>query len=66
MTADQIEYNKLLRRYEKAVDYFEKETIPQEKKLTFLEDYQKILIGLSVLMLKIGNMEDEEVLGGFR
>ena len=65
MTADQLEYNKLLRRYEKAVDYFEKETIPQEKKLIFLEDFQKILMSLSVLMAKIENMTDEEVLKGF-
>jgi len=65
MTADQIEYNKLLMRYEKAVDYFEKETIPQEKKLIFLEDFQKILMSLSVLMAKIENMTDEEVLKGF-
>jgi len=65
MTADQLEYNKLLRRYEKAVDYFEKETIPQEKKLIFLEDFQRILMSLSVLMAKIENMTDEEVLKGF-
>ena len=65
MTADQLEYNKLLMRYEKAVDYFEQETIPQEKKLIFLEDFQRILMSLSVLMAKIENMTDEEVVKGF-
>ena len=65
MTADQLEYNKLLMRYEKAVDYFEQETILQEKKLIFLEDFQRILMSLSVLMAKIENMTDEEVLKGF-
>ena len=65
MTADQIKYNKLLSRFYKALDYFENEDIPWEEKEKQLENYQEILKGLNVLMAKIENITDKEVLKGF-
>jgi len=65
MTADQLEYNKLLSRFYKALDYFENEDIPWEEKEKQLKNYQEILKGLNVLMAKIENITDEEVLKGF-
>ena len=66
MTADQIEYNKLLDRFYKALDYFENEDIPWEEKEKQLENYQAILNGLNTCLSNIKIFTDDEVLGGFK
>lgn len=58
------QYNKLLQRYKKAEEYFNRD-IPQEQKEQFLNNYIEVLNGLSNLLLKIEIYEDEEVLEGF-
>ena len=59
------EYNKLLDRFYKALDYFESE-VPQEEKEKQLENYQAILKGLNVCLSKIKIFTANEVLGGFK
>ena len=66
MTVDQIEYNKLLDRFYKALDYFENEDIPWEEKEKQLENFKAILTGLNVCLSNIKIFTDDEVLGGFK
>ena len=66
MTADQIEYNKLLDRFYNALDYFENGKIPWEEKEKQLENYKVILNGLNALLGKIKIFTEDEVLVGFK
>ena len=59
------EYNKQLDRFYKAERFFEDESIPYSQKEKFLPDYQKLLIGLSKLLRKIGAYTPKEVMEGF-
>lgn len=61
----QREYNKLLSRYHKANEYFDRDDVSQEDKKKYLSDYQKILKGLSYLLNKITIYTNKEVLEGF-
>jgi len=65
MTADQLEYNKLLDRFYKAEKYFESE-VPQKEKEKQLENYKVILNGLNVCLSNIKIFTANEVLGGFK
>jgi len=59
------EYNIQLDRFHKAERFFEDESIPYSQKEKFLPDYQKLLIGLSKLLRKIGTYTPKEVMEGF-
>lgn len=59
------EYNIQLDRFHKAERFFEDESIPYSQKEKFLPDYQKLLIGLSKLLRKIGVYTPKEVMEGF-
>lgn len=61
-----IEYNKLLGRYKKAIEFFNNESVSQESKEKFLPDFQKVLEGLNYLLNKIFVYSKEEVLEGFK
>jgi len=60
------EYNKLLDRYYKADKYFEDENIPIKIRHEQLENYQKILLELSRLLVIIKNYTNKEALEGFK
>ena len=57
------EYNKQLKRYEKAIEYFDSNAMDKEQ---YLSDFQKLLAGLSDLLKKIGVYAQEEVWNGFK
>lgn len=67
MTVSQAkkEYNIQLERFHKAERFFEDESISYSQKEKFLPDYQKLLIGLSKLLRKIGAYTPKEVMEGF-
>jgi len=58
----QREYNEQLKRYYKALDYFDSDAKDKEK---HFKDFQKLLLGLSSLLRMIGIYTPEEVLNGF-
>lgn len=58
------EYNKLLQRFNKANEYFEKD-IPQIEKEKFLDDFIEVLTGLNYLLSRIEVYTRQEVLEGF-
>ena len=58
-------YNEQLKRYYKAVKYFEREDITQEQKEENLNNYKIVLNNLNYLLSKVGSFEEDEVLGGF-
>lgn len=59
------EYNNQLKRYNKAVEYFEREDITQQQKEDNLDNYKQVLNNLNHLLGKIGVHGVEEVLEGF-
>ena len=62
----QIEYNKLLERFNKANEYFERTDISHEEKEKFLDNFQEVLKGLNYLLSKIEVYTKQEVLEGFK
>ena len=58
-------YNKLLKRYEKAGEYFDRKDISQTEKETQLENFQEVLNGLNYYLDKISIFTSQEVLEGF-
>lgn len=60
-----IEYNKLLKRYHKANEYFDREDVTQEEKEKFLIQFQEVLQGLNYLLGKIEVYTKQQVLEGF-
>jgi len=59
------EYNKLLKRFNDANEYFDRTDISQVEKERFLPHFQQILRGLNYLLSKIGVYSEWEVLEGF-
>lgn len=59
------EYNKLLDRFNKANEYFDREDIKQEEKERFLPSFQEVLKGLNYLLGKIEIYTKQQVLEGF-
>lgn len=59
------EYNKLLDRFNKANEYFDREDITQEEKERFLPSFQEVLKGLNYLLGKIEIYTKQQVLEGF-
>lgn len=59
------EYNKLLKRFNKADEYFDRKDISQQEKEKFLPHYEEVLKGLNYYLGKINNYTTQEVLGGF-
>lgn len=58
-------YNKLLVRFNKANEYFEREDISKEEKERHLKDFQEVLTGLNYFLSKIEVYNNQEVLEGF-
>lgn len=58
------EYNKLLTRYNKAIEYFESE-VTQEVKETYLEGFKEVLKGLNYYLDRVGPHTNKQVLEGF-
>lgn len=61
----QREYNKLLKRFHKANEYFERIDLSYEEKEKFLDNFQEVLKGLNYLLGKIEVYTKQEVLEGF-
>lgn len=59
------EYNKLLQRFHKANEYFDREDVSLSEKDKFLGNYQEILKGLNYYLGKIEDYTNEEILEGF-
>jgi flagellin-specific chaperone FliS len=59
------DYNKLLQRFHKANEYFDKKDIPQSEKEKFLGNYQEILRGLNYYLGKIEVYTNQEVMKEF-
>ena len=59
------EYNKLLDRFNKANEYFERRDISNQEKEKYLDNYIKVLQGLNYYLSKIKTYDDQNVLGGF-
>lgn len=59
------EYNKLLKRFNNATEYFEREDIGQEEKEKFLGKFQEILTGLNYQLSKIEIYHIQEIMKGF-
>lgn len=59
------EYNKLLKRFNKANEYFGREDISQQEKEEQLENFNVVLAGLNYYLSKIEVYSNQEVLGGF-
>ncbi|WP_130807668.1 hypothetical protein [Senegalia massiliensis] len=60
-----IEYNKLLKRYNKAIIYFDREDIPYHEKENQIVNFKNILKGLNYYLGKIGPHTSKETMGGF-
>ena len=60
------EYNKLLKRYDKANEYFDRSDVSQIDKEKFLDDFQEVLKGLNYLLGKIELYTNQEILEGFK
>lgn len=65
ITEAKKEYNKLLQRYKKAEEYFDRTDIAQETKEKYLDDFIEVLNGLNYLLGKIEIYTNQEVLEGF-
>lgn len=65
ITEAKKEYNKLLKRFHKAEEYFHREDIPETEKEEFLGNYQEVLTGLNYYLGKIEVYTKQEVLEGF-
>lgn len=59
------EYNKLLKRYYMAGEYFDRKDISNSEKEQFLESFQQVLAGLNYLLGKIEIYTNQEVVEGF-
>ena len=59
-------YNKLLKRYDKANEYFDRSDVSQIDKEKFLDDFQEVLKGLNYLLGKIELYTNQEILEGFK
>ncbi len=58
-------YNKMLERFIKAEQYFDRKDISQEEKEKQLENFEVVLKGLNYLLSKIGVYSEWEMLNGF-
>lgn len=58
-------YNKMLQRFIKAEEYFDREDITQEEKEKQLENFDVVLKGLNYYLDKIHVFSEQEVLEGF-
>lgn len=58
-------YNKMLQRFIKAEEYFDREDISQEEKEKQLENFEMVLKGLNFYLSKIEVYNQQEVLEGF-
>lgn len=59
------EYNALLKRYNKAVEYFDRKDIPETEKEKFIDNFQEILTGLNYYLSKIEVFTNQQILEGF-
>ena len=59
------EYNQLLKRYNKANEYFGRTDISQDDKEKFLPHFQQVLYGLNYLLGKIEVYTNQEIMEGF-
>ena len=59
------EYNKLIKRFDKAEKYFDRKDVSQEEKEKFLPHFQEILKGLNYYLMKIEVYTEQERVGGF-
>ena len=58
-------YNKMLERFTKAEQYFDREDISQEQKEEQLENFEVVLKGLNYYLSKIEIYNQQEMLEGF-
>ena len=58
-------YNKMLQRFIKAEQYFDRKDISQEEKEKQLENFEIVLKGLNYYLSKIEIYSEQEVLEGF-
>lgn len=65
ITEAKKEYNKLLQRYKKAEEYFDRTDIPQDTKEKYLDDFIEVLNGLNYLLGKIEMYTNWEIMEGF-
>lgn len=65
ITEAKKKYNQLLKRFNKAETYFDREDITYAEKEKFLEDFEKILLGLSYYLTKIEVYTKQQVFTGF-
>ena len=61
-----VEYNKLLKRFNKANEYFERTDISNEEKEGQLENFDVVLNGLNYYLDKISIFTEQEVLEGMK
>lgn len=59
------EYNKLLKRFHKAEEYFDREDIPLSEKEKYLPHFEQILMGLSYYLGKIEVYTNQQAMEGF-
>ena len=60
------EYNKLLKRFDKANEYFERTDISNEEKERQLENFDVVLKGLNYYLKRIEIYSSQEVLKGMK
>ena len=65
ITEAKQQYNKMLERFNKAEQYFDRKDISQEEKEEQLENFDVVLKGLNYLLSKIGVYTEQEILEGF-
>lgn len=58
-------YNKMLERFIKAEQYFDRKDISQEEKEKQLENFEVVLKGLNYYLSKIEIYSEQEILEGF-
>lgn len=66
ITEAKQEYNKLLDRYQKAVEYFDRVDITQDEKEKYFQHYNEILYRLNFLLGKIVIYTEQEIMEGFK
>lgn len=59
------EYNKLLKRYNKACEWFDDKTISNQEKEQHLPLFKQVLTGLNYYLEKIEVYTSQEILEGF-
>ncbi len=60
------EYNRLLERFNKANEYFDRTDVGQEEKEKFLPQFRKVLSHMSYLLGEIEVYTKQEVFEGFK